>query len=163
MLVTGTEYDGTYTWYQVNYNGTDGYVRSDMCQMLTIAELQRYLAEAASATPVPNGNHSGPSTTPNKNNNTSVTINGTPLKDLLPTDNSWSSGTGTAMPELCDDHARSERYADPGTRRQPGGAAEQRGQPDGQQRACRQRNGQVHRLRHGHRVEHRNGDGGDSG
>ena len=98
MLVTGTEYDGTYTWYQVNYNGTDGYVRSDMCQMLTIAELQRYLAEAASATPVPNGNHSGPSTTPNKNNNTSVTINGTPLKDLLPTDNSWSSGTGTAMP-----------------------------------------------------------------
>ncbi len=41
---------------------------------------------------------SGPSTTPNKNNNTSVTINGTPLKDLLPTDNSWSSGTGTAMP-----------------------------------------------------------------
>ena len=40
MLVTGTEYDGTYTWYQVNYNGTDGYVRSDMCQMLTIAELQ---------------------------------------------------------------------------------------------------------------------------
>ena len=98
MLVTGTEYDGTYTWYQVNYNGTDGYVRSDMCQMLTIAELQRYLAEAASATPVPNGNHSGPSTTPNKNNNTSVTINGTPLQDLLPTDNSWSSGTGTAMP-----------------------------------------------------------------
>ena len=98
MLVTGTEYDGTYTWYQVNYNGTDGYVRSDMCQMLTIAELQRYLAEAVSATPVPNGNHSGPSTTPNKNNNTSVTINGTPLKDLLPTDNSWSSGTGTAMP-----------------------------------------------------------------
>ena len=98
LLVTGTEYDGTYTWYQVNYNGTDGYVRSDMCQMLTIAELQRYLAEAASATPVPNGNHSGPSTTPNKNNNTSVTINGTPLKDLLPTDNSWSSGTGTAMP-----------------------------------------------------------------
>ena len=98
MLVTGTEYDGTYTWYQVNYNGTDGYVRSDMCQMLTIAELQRYLAEAASATPVPNGNHSGPSTTPNKNNNTSITINGTPLKDLLPTDNSWSSGTGTAMP-----------------------------------------------------------------
>ena len=98
MLVTGTEYDGTYTWYQVNYNGTDGYVRSDMCQMLTIAELQRYLAEAASATPVPNGNHSGPSTTPNKNNNTSVTINGTPLQDLLPTDNSWSSGTGTSMP-----------------------------------------------------------------
>ena len=98
MLVTGTEYDGTYTWYQVNYNGTDGYVRSDMCQMLTIAELQRYLAEAASATPVPNGNHSGPSTTPNKNNNTSITINGTPLQDLLPTDNSWSSGTGTAMP-----------------------------------------------------------------
>ena len=98
LLVTGTEYDGTYTWYQVNYSGMDGYVRSDMCQMLTIAELQRYLAEAASATPVPNGNHSGPSTTPNKNNNTSVTINGTPLQDLLPTDNSWSSGTGTAMP-----------------------------------------------------------------
>ena len=98
LLVTGTEYDGTYTWYQVNYNSMDGYVRSDMCQMLTIAELQQYLAEAASATPVPNGNNGSPSTTPNKNNNTTVTINGTPLQDLLPTDNSWSSGTGTAMP-----------------------------------------------------------------
>ena len=42
LLVTGTEYDGTYTWYQVNYSGMDGYVRSDMCQMLTIAELQQY-------------------------------------------------------------------------------------------------------------------------
>ena len=98
LLVTGTEYDGTYTWYQVNYNSMDGYVRSDMCQMLTIAELQQYLAEAASATPVPNGNNGSPSTTPNKSNNTTVTINGTPLQDLLPTDNSWSSGTGTSMP-----------------------------------------------------------------
>ena len=72
----------------------DGYVRSDMCQMLTIAELQKYLAEAARATPAPNG----ATVTPNKNNNTTVTINGTPLQDLLPTDNSWSSGTGTGMP-----------------------------------------------------------------
>ena len=94
LLVTGTEYDGTYTWYQVNYSGMDGYVRSDMCQMLTIAELQKYLAEAARATPAPNG----ATVTPNKNNNTTVTINGTPLQDLLPTDNSWSSGTGTGMP-----------------------------------------------------------------
>ena len=94
LLVTGTEYDGTYTWYQVNYSGMDGYVRSDMCQMLTIAELQKYLAEAAQATPAPNG----ATVTPNKNNNTTVTINGTPLQDLLPTDNSWSSGTGTGMP-----------------------------------------------------------------
>ena len=94
LLVTGTEYDGAYTWYQVNYSGMDGYVRSDMCQMLTIAELQKYLAEAARATPAPNG----ATVTPNKNNNTTVTINGTPLQDLLPTDNSWSSGTGTGMP-----------------------------------------------------------------
>ena len=94
LLVTGTEYDGTYTWYQVNYSGMDGYVRSDMCQMLTIAELQKYLAEAARATPAPNG----ATVTPNKNNNTTVTINGTPLQDLLPPDNSWSSGTGTGMP-----------------------------------------------------------------
>ena len=162
MLVTGTEYDGTYTWYQVNYNGTDGYVRSDMCQMLTIAELQRYLAEAASATPVPNGNHSGPSTTPNKNNNTSVTINGTPLQDLLPTDNSWSSGTGTAMPSYATTTPDPNATPTPEPVANPARAAEQQGQPDGQQRACRQRNGQVHRLRHGHRVEHRNGDGGDS-
>ena len=75
----------------------DGYVRSDMCQMLTIAELQQYLAEAAQATPVPN-NNAGATVTPNKNNNTAITINGTPLQDLLPTDNSWSSGTGTSMP-----------------------------------------------------------------
>ena len=64
LLVTGTEYDGAYTWYQVNYSGMDGYVRSDMCQMLTIAELQKYLAEAARATPAPNG----ATVTPNKNN-----------------------------------------------------------------------------------------------
>ena len=25
LLVTGTEYDGTYTWYQVNYSGMDGW------------------------------------------------------------------------------------------------------------------------------------------
>ena len=98
LLVTGTEFDGTYTWYQVNYNGMDGYVRSDMTQMLTIAELQQFLAEqAARATPTPKAN-AGVSTTPNKNNNTSITINGTPIQDLLPTDNSWSSGTGTSMP-----------------------------------------------------------------
>ena len=93
LLVTGTEYDGTYTWYQVNYNGNDGYVRSDMAQMLTIGELQAFLAEQAAATPKP-----GVSTTPNQNNNISHTINGTPLQDLLPTDGSWSSGTGTSMP-----------------------------------------------------------------
>lgn len=76
----------------------DGYVRSDMTQMLTIAELQQFLAEqAAQATPTPKAN-AGVSTTPNKNNNTSITINGTPIQDLLPTDNSWSSGTGTSMP-----------------------------------------------------------------
>ena len=98
LLVTGTESDGTYTWYQVNYNGMDGYVRSDMAQMLTIAELQQFLADqAAQATPTPKAN-TGVSTTPNKNNNTNITINGTPLQDLLPTDNSWSSGTGTSMP-----------------------------------------------------------------
>ena len=98
LLVTGTEYDGTYTWYQVNYNGMDGYVRSDMAQMLTIAELQQFLVDqAAQATPTPRAN-TGVSTTPNKNNNTNITINGTPLQDLLPTDNSWSSGTGTSMP-----------------------------------------------------------------
>lgn len=95
LLVTGTEYDGTYTW-QVNYSGMDGYVRSDMCQMLTIAELQKQSAEA----PAPNG----ATVTPNKNNNTTVTINGTPLQDLLPTD-----GHGHGHAELRDD--RAERHA----------------------------------------------------
>ena len=42
----------------------DGYVRSDMTQMLTIAELQQFLAEqAARATPTPKAN-AGVSTTP---------------------------------------------------------------------------------------------------
>ncbi|MDO5379225.1 MAG: SH3 domain-containing protein, partial [Clostridia bacterium] len=93
LLVVGSEFDGTYTWYQVNYNGQDGYVRSDMAQMLTIAELQAYLAEQASVTPKP-----GATVTPNKNNNTSYVINGSPLQDLIPVDNSWTNNVISGMP-----------------------------------------------------------------
>ena len=95
LLVTGEEYDGTYTWYQVNYNGQDGYVRSDMCKMLTIAELQEYLAQQAQTTPVPG---SGVSTTPNSSNNVSYVINGSQLQDLIPVDDSWTNNVINGMP-----------------------------------------------------------------
>ena len=95
LLVTGEEYDGTYTWYQVNYNGQDGYVRSDMCKMLTIAELQEYLAQQAQTTPVPGG---GVSTTPNSSNNVSYVIGGSQLQDLIPVDDSWTNNVIGGMP-----------------------------------------------------------------
>ena len=95
LLVTGEEYDGTYTWYQVNYNGQDGYVRSDMCRMLTIAELQEYLAQQAQTTPVPGA---GVSTTPNSSNNVSYVINGSQLQDLIPVDDSWTNNVISGMP-----------------------------------------------------------------
>ena len=95
LLVTGEEFDGTYTWYQVDYNGQTGYVRNDMAQMLTIAELQAYLAEQTQATPAPN---TGVSTTPNAGNNVSHVINGSPLQDLIPVDDSWTNNIISGMP-----------------------------------------------------------------
>ncbi|MCI6374682.1 MAG: hypothetical protein MR821_05265, partial [Clostridiales bacterium] len=95
LLVLGSEYDGTYTWYQVDYNGQTGYVRSDMAQMLTIAELQAYLNEQASATPKPGASAT---TAPNSGNNTSYVINGTPLQDLIPVDDSWTNNVMGGMP-----------------------------------------------------------------
>ena len=99
LLVTGAEYDGTYTWYQVNYNGKDGYVRSDMAQMLTIAELQEYLMEQQEQQQS-GGSSSGttPTVTPNKDNNVSVTINGSQLQDLIPVDGSWTNNVIDGMP-----------------------------------------------------------------
>ncbi|MDO5300788.1 MAG: SH3 domain-containing protein, partial [Clostridia bacterium] len=99
LLVTGTEYDGTYTWYQVNYNSQDGYVRSDMAQLLTIAELQAYLAEQAASTPQPStSTTSGSSSAANSGNNVSYTINGSQLQDLIPVDDSWTSNVISGMP-----------------------------------------------------------------
>ena len=37
LLVLSSEYDGANTWYQVSYDGQEGYIRSDMAKMLTIA------------------------------------------------------------------------------------------------------------------------------
>ena len=63
--------------------------------MLTIAELQAYLAEQAKATPAPNV---GVSTTPNSSNNVSHIINGSPLQDLIPVDDSWTNNIIQGMP-----------------------------------------------------------------
>ncbi|MBQ7849083.1 MAG: SH3 domain-containing protein, partial [Clostridia bacterium] len=95
LLVLGEEDDGTYTWYQVDYNGETGYVRSDMAKVLTIAELQEYLASQTQTTPAPNA---GVSTTPNSSNNVSHVIGGTPLKDLIPVDDSWTNNIISGMP-----------------------------------------------------------------
>ena len=93
LLVTGEEYDGTYTWYQVNYNGQDGFVRSDMAQMLTIAELQEYLAQQAQTTPKPGTNSNA-----NSSNNVDYVINGSPLQDLIPVPDSWTNNVIQGMP-----------------------------------------------------------------
>ena len=99
LLVTDAEYDGTYTWYQVNYNGKDGYVRSDMAQMLTIAELQDHLAEQLENAQNAGSSSAGsPSVTPNKNNNVNVTINGSQLQDLIPVPDSWTNNVIAGMP-----------------------------------------------------------------
>ena len=101
LLVTGAEHDGTYTWYQVNYNGKDGYVRSDMAQMLTIAELQEYLMEQQEQQEQQQSSSASgttPTVTPNKNNNVSVTINGSQLQDLIPVDGSWTNNVIDGMP-----------------------------------------------------------------
>ena len=97
LLVTGTEDDGTYTWYQVNYNGQDGYVRSDMAKMLTIAELQAYLAEQAAATPRPGASAA---TTPNSSNNVDNFIPGTTLlpDQFFPSADSWDNNVISGMP-----------------------------------------------------------------
>ena len=97
LLVTGEEYDGTYTWYQVNYNGQDGFVRSDMAKMLTIAELQEYLAEQAQATPKP-GTNSNTNSNANSSNNVDYVINGSPLQDLIPVPDSWTNNVIQGMP-----------------------------------------------------------------
>lgn len=104
LLVMGEEYDGTYTWYLVNYNGQDGYVRSDMAQMLTIAELQNYLAEQATATPNPSVSAGTSGSQTNSGNNVSNVINGTPLQDLIPVPDGWTSNVtdtllATATPD----------------------------------------------------------------
>ncbi|MBQ4264742.1 MAG: SH3 domain-containing protein [Clostridia bacterium] len=92
LLVLGSEYDGTYTWYQVNYDGREGYIRSDMAQMLTISELTDYYKQQMEAS------KPGASVTPNKNNNTDVVINGSPLQDLIPVDGSWTNNVVSGMP-----------------------------------------------------------------
>ena len=96
LLVTGTEYDGTNTWYQVNYNGKDGYVRSDMAQMLTISELQDHLAQQLEQSQ--NASKPGVSVTPNSGNNTDIVINGSPLQDLIPVPDSWTNNVISGMP-----------------------------------------------------------------
>ncbi|MGN0777081.1 MAG: SH3 domain-containing protein [Candidatus Ventricola sp.] len=96
LLVLGSEYDGTYTWYQVTYNDKEGYIRSDMAQMLTIAELTAYYQEQmeqAQSTAKP-----GVSTTPNSSNNTSIVIGGSQLQDLIPVDDSWTNNVIDGMP-----------------------------------------------------------------
>ncbi len=96
LLVTGTEYDGTNIWYQVNYNGKDGYVRSDMAQMLTISELQDHLAQQLEQSQ--NASQPGVSVTPNSGNNTDIVINGSPLQDLIPVPDSWTNNVIAGMP-----------------------------------------------------------------
>ena len=93
LLVTDTVKDSSNVeWYEVNYNGKDGYVRSDMVEWLTIGELQDYLEEQAEKAV-----KAGATPTPNSKNNVSYTITGTQLQDLLPVDGSWSSNTGAAL------------------------------------------------------------------
>ena len=92
LLVLGSEYDGTYTWYQVNYDGKEGYIRSDMAQMLTISELTDYYKEQMEAS------KPGANATPNKNNTVDVVINGSPLQDLIPVDGSWTNNVVSGMP-----------------------------------------------------------------
>ena len=96
LLVLGSEYDGTYTWYQVTYNDKEGYIRSDMAQMLTIAELTAYYQEQMEQ--AKNTAKPGVSTTPNASNNTSVVIGGSQLQDLIPVDNSWTNNVISGMP-----------------------------------------------------------------
>ena len=96
LLVLGSEYDGTYTWYQVTYNDKEGYIRSDMAQMLTISELTQYYQEQMEQ--AKNTSRPGVSTTPNASNNTSITINGSQLQDLIPVDNSWTNNVIPGMP-----------------------------------------------------------------
>jgi len=96
LLVTGSEYDGTNTWYQVNYNGKDGYVRSDMAQMLTIAELQDHLAQQLEQSQ--SAAQPGVSVTPNAGNNTDIVINGSQLQDLIPVPDSWTNNVIAGMP-----------------------------------------------------------------
>ena len=59
LIMFGEESDGTYTWYKTNYNGQDGYVRSDMVKVLTSTQLQDYLAgkEVLSTTKSSDYNH----------------------------------------------------------------------------------------------------------
>ena len=96
LLVFGEAYDGTYTWYQVDYNGQEGYIRSDMAQRLTIAELQAYLNEQAASSQKPNatavpgynsGSTGGNYTGSNQN-----------LQDLIPVDDSWTNNVIDGMP-----------------------------------------------------------------
>ncbi len=120
----------------------DGYVqRYDA--VLTIAEFPAVHSRwaAARATPYAGKANAGVSTA-EQNNNTSITINGTPIQDLLPTDNSWSSGTARAC--------RSPRPARPTrmrprrrTHRQPCRAHQQLRYAEGQQCARQKRERQV--------------------
>jgi len=96
LLVLGSEYDGTYTWYQVSYEGSEGYIRSDMAKMLTIAELEDHFQEQMEQ--AQQQSKPGASVTPNKNNNTDIVINGSQLQDLIPVDNSWTNNVISGMP-----------------------------------------------------------------
>ena len=96
LLVLGSEYDGTNTWYLVNYNDHEGYIRSDMAKMLTIAELEAHFQEQMDQ--AQQASKPGASVTPNKNNNTDIVINGSQLQDLIPVDNSWTNNVISGMP-----------------------------------------------------------------